>query len=383
MSEVYFTNLRTTAACNLLEKLEHLVKAAGIEKIDFNGKFVAVKLHFGEMGNMAYLRSGYIQTVVKILNDLGAKVFLADSNTLYKGTRSNAVDHFKTASRNGFNLLSVDAPVIIADGVKGTDYAEMPVRDGKMCSSAKIGRAFADADIIVSITHFKGHEQTGFGGTLKNIGMGCASVGGKMFLHSDSKPRIDDICVGCGLCVKNCAHDAITVGKTPAGRKAVIDYDKCVGCGQCVATCIKGAANPGRDTSTIDLNKKIAEYTKAVVDGRSQFHISLIMNVSPNCDCWRNNDAAIVPDLGMAASFDPVALDQACADIVSKAPALMTPNMLSDTINADGHHHDGHCCHDVDDKFHMIHPDTCWQAGLEHGEAIGLGSRNYTLKEIA
>ncbi len=370
MSEVYFTSLRTHAGCNLQDKLERLVKAAGIERIDFSNRYTAVKLHFGEPGNMAYLRPGYVQTIVRLLNGLGAKTFLCDSNTLYKGRRDNAVDHLSSAAENGFNPIQVSAPVIIADGVKGTDYAEMPVRGGQMCSSAKIGRAFADADIIVSITHFKGHEMTGFGGTIKNLGMGCASIAGKKFLHCDSNPTIGDNCVGCGLCARNCAQGAISV----SNHRAHIDSAKCVGCGQCIATCTIGAASARQDTSLVDLNKKIAEYALAVVDGRPQFHISLIMNVSPECDCWGHNDAAVVPDLGMAASFDPVALDEACADMVIKAPCLETDNVLSSAMRAEPHTHA--------DKFHLMHPDTRWEVAQEHGEKIGLGSRKYTLIEV-
>ena len=381
-SDVFFTDLRTKPGVNLPSKLEHLVRAAGIEKLDLKDKFTVIKLHFGEPGNMAYLRPGYVNKVVEVLQGLGAKVYLSDSNTLYKGGRSDAVVHIASAMSNGFNPIEVKAPVIIADGVKGTDYAEMPVEGGKHCKSAKIGRAIADADAVISMSHFKGHEQAGFGGALKNLGMGAASVAGKLFLHSESQPFVNtEECKGCGMCVKNCAHDAISV----SDRKASIDYDKCVGCGQCVASCLFGAVGYNQDTSVISLNEKIAEYTKAIVDGKPNFHISLLMDISPECDCWGHNDAAIAPNIGMAASFDPVALDQACADLVMAAPRAGGDNALEDAlVGKAGHGREAghHCCEDEKDVFKIIHPDTNWQSGLSHAEAIGLGTRSYNLIKV-
>lgn len=375
-STVYFTDLRTAPGNSLPQKMLKLVRRAGIEKIDFNDKFTAIKLHFGEPGNVAYIRHNYVAALVDLLKGLGAKVFLTDSNTLYSGGRSNAVDHLKAAMENGFNPISAHADVIIADGLIGTDYKEIPL-DGEYCKAPKIGAAIANADIVISMTHFKGHEQTGFGGALKNLGMGSASVGGKLELHSSSQPVIDlDHCIGCRICEKYCRHDAVKV----VDRKARIDYTKCVGCGQCVAVCQhEGAVVKDWDSSET-LNYKIAEYALAVVKDKPSFHISFIMNVSPNCDCWNHNDAAIIPDLGIAASFDPVALDCACADMVKAAPVLQN-NVISDLDSKSGNDH-SHDHHIGDDKFHIVHPDTKWEAGVEHGEKIGLGSREYTLVRV-
>ena len=381
-SKVYFTDLRTTPGNSLIKKLQKLVKRAGIETIDFEGKFTAIKIHFGEPGNLAYIRPNYAAKLVDYLRSLGAKVFLTDANTLYSGGRSNAVDHLDAAMNNGFNPISAHANVIIADGLKGTEYIEIPL-DGEYCKAPKIGTAIANADIIISMNHFKGHEQAGFGGALKNLGMGSASVGGKMELHCSSQPKIDsDECTGCGMCEKYCNHNAISMRQKDGDghrREAVIDYSKCVGCGQCVAVCQHNGAVVGSSSSAEELNYKIAEYAKAVVMDKPNFHINFIMNVSPECDCWNHNDAAIVPDLGIAASFDPVALDCACADIVNAAPVIPNGNRLADLLASEQESHE--CCHHHD-KFNHIHPDTCWVAGVCHGEKIGLGTRDYELIKI-
>jgi uncharacterized Fe-S center protein len=369
-SKVYFTNLRTNPSNNLLKKMERIVTQAGINTIDFKNKFVAIKIHFGEPGNLAYIRPNYVARLVKILRDRGAKPFLTDCNTLYSGGRSNAVDHLQAAMENGFNPISAQCNVIVGDGLKGTDYRSVPL-DGEYCKTPKIGAAIVDADIIVSMNHFKGHEQTGFGGALKNLGMGSASVGGKLELHSSSQPVIDrDNCTGCNICEKYCAHDAIHVGND---KIAAINYDKCTGCGQCIALCQYSAAVIGEDDTTEALSCKIAEYTKAVLSDKPNFHINFIMNVSPECDCWNHNDAAIVPDLGIAASFDPVALDRACADLVTQAPTLPN-NRLTDKHPGKSLEHE--------DKFHLIHPDACWQAGLKHAEKIGIGTQRYEMIEL-
>ena len=375
-STVYFTDLRTSPGNSLPQKMKKLVRKAGIGQIDFKDKFTAIKIHFGEPGNVAYIRHNYAAALVDILKELGAKVFLTDSNTLYSGGRSNAVDHLKAAMDNGFNPISAHADVIIADGLKGTDYKEIEL-NGEYCKAPKLGAAIADADIIISMNHFKGHEQTGFGGAIKNLGMGSASVGGKLELHSSSQPVINlENCIGCRICEKYCRHDAVKV----TGKKAHIDYSKCVGCGQCVAVCQhEGAVVKDWDSSET-LNYKIAEYALAVVKDKPSFHISFIMNVSPNCDCWNHNDAAIIPDLGIAASFDPVALDCACADLVKAAPVLQN-NAITDIDGRSGQDH-SHDHHAGEDKFHIIHPDTKWEAGVEHGEKIGLGSREYTLVRV-
>ncbi|MCU0461067.1 MAG: DUF362 domain-containing protein [Bacteroidales bacterium] len=366
-SQVYFTDLRVKPPQNLLKKLEHLAVKAGIEKIDFDRKLTALKIHFGEPGNMAYLRPNYAARMVKFLKSKGAVPFLTDCNTLYFGRRSNAPSHLEAAFENGYNPLATDCPVIIADGIKGTEFRDIEV-NLEQCKVAKIGSAIADADVIITLNHFKGHELTGFGGALKNLGMGCASVGGKLFLHSGSSPKINEKnCTGCRVCEKYCAHDAIKVGKD---KIAHISYEKCVGCGQCVAVCQYDASRVVWSASSESACMRISEYAYAVVLDKPSFHINFIMNVSPNCDCWDLNDYPIVPDIGIAASFDPVALDQASADLVMAAPALPGSTICDDQKND---HLKGK------DKFKLAHPDTFWQSGLKHAEKIGLGHLAYDM----
>lgn len=296
-SKVYYTSMRTGFNDGLLSKLARLIKTAGIGTIDFDGKYTAIKIHFGEPGNLAFLRPNYAKVVVDTVKELGGKPFLTDCNTLYVGGRKNALDHLESAYTNGFSPFSTGCHILIADGLKGTDEEYVPVEGGEYVKEAKIGRAVMDADVFISLSHFKGHEATGFGGCLKNIGMGCGSRAGKMEMHSAGKPHVDqDLCIGCHRCEKICAHGAPVF----TDGKASIDHDKCVGCGRCIGVCPKDAVLAASDESNDILNCKIAEYSKAVLDGRPHFHISLVIDVSPYCDCHAENDAAIVPDVGFS-----------------------------------------------------------------------------------
>lgn len=366
-SKVYFTNMRTKPGLNMLDKLEKLIYTAGMNKIDFKDKFVAIKIHFGEPGNLSYIKPNYVKRLVSVIKKLGGIPFLTDSNTLYTGKRSNAVDHINTAFENGFYPLAVDCPVIIADGLKGTEYREIELNLDR-CKTAKIGTAIAEADIVISLNHFKGHDMTGFGGALKNLGMGSGSRGGKLEMHSASKPKINkENCVSCKMCAKSCAQNAVIFDEN---KKADIEYDKCVGCGQCVAVCRFNAASVVWNEAADTANEKIAEYAYAVIKDKPSFHVNFIMNVSPNCDCWEHNDAAIIPDLGICASFNPVALDFASVNMVNEA-SVNCLSVLGDESFKQG-----------EDKFTHIYQDTKWEAGISHGEKIGLGSREYDLIKL-
>ena len=332
VSNVYYTNMRTTLTENLLQKLERLVKKAGMMDIDFNNKYTAIKIHFGEPGNLAYLRANYSKVLVDLIRSQKGRVFLTDCNTLYVGRRKNALDHLDAAYENGYNPFTTGCHIIIADGLKGTDEALVPI-DGEYVKEAKIGRAIMDADIVISMTHFKGHEATGFGGTLKNLGMGSGSRAGKMEMHNAGKP--------------------------------FVHTDTCIGCGACPVDAVDSMCDEANDI----LNRKIAEYSLAVLKGRPNFHVSLVVDVSPNCDCHSENDAPIVPNVGMFASFDPVALDMACVDAVNRQP------VLAGSFLAEQDHHSH-------DHFINTHPDTNWETCIDHAVKLGLGNKEYNLITI-
>nr|WP_317374851.1 DUF362 domain-containing protein [uncultured Catenibacterium sp.] len=370
-SKVYFTDFRTRVGVSLTEKLQRLIKKAGITDIDMDGKFVAIKMHFGELGNLSYLRPNYAKAVADVVKECGGKPFLTDCNTLYPGSRKNALEHLDCANINGFNTITTGCQIIIGDGLRGTDDITVPVRNGEYCKEAYIGRAVMDADIFISLTHFKGHESTGFGGAIKNIGMGCGSRAGKMQQHNSGKPIVhDDLCRGCRRCAKECGSDAITY----ENGKAAINQDICKGCGRCIGACVFDAIENQNWNANEILGRKMAEYSQAVCDGRPTFHISLVRDISPNCDCHGENDAPILPDVGIFASFDPVALDQACVDACLHATPM--PNsQLSDNL-ADPHWHHHH------DNFLDSNPNVRWKETLEHAEKIGLGTREYELIQM-
>lgn len=365
--KVYFADMVVSDEENQQAKLTRLLRKAGIAELDLQRKFVAIKIHFGEMGNLAYLRPNYARTVVDLVKEQGGKPFLTDSNTLYVGQRKNALDHLETAYINGFSPFSTNCHILIADGLKGTDEVVVPIHGGELLKEARIGRTIMDADVVITLSHFKCHELTGIGGAIKNIGMGCASRAGKMAQHASGKPEVDqELCIGCGKCRRECAFEAPQI----TNRKARIDYDKCVGCGRCIGVCPTDAMGAGADAANDDLCKKMAEYAAAAMQGRQHFHISLVQDVSPLCDCHGSNDVPIVPDVGMFASFDPVALDQACAEQVNAQPVQMG-SMLEAAANRT-----------EKDYFTRLHPVTNWHVCLDHAAKLGLGKTEYELVKI-
>ena len=372
-SKVYYTDFRAKLGEGLPLKLQRLIRTAGIDQIDMEGKFVVIKMHFGELGNLGFLRPNYARAVADVVKSLGGKPFLTDCNTLYPGSRKNALEHLYCAWENGFTPMTVGCPILIGDGLKGTDDVEVPVEGGEYVKAAKIGRAVMDADIFISLSHFKGHEMTGFGGAIKNIGMGCGSRAGKKEQHSNGKPVINaDACRGCKRCLHECANNGLHFDE--ATRKMQVVTENCVGCGRCVGACNFDAIAFANDAATKELNCRMAEYTKAVIDGRPGFHISLVMDISPNCDCHPENDAPILPDIGMFCSFDPLALDQACVD------ACLRQQPLPGSQLYDNMHKEGFCDHH--DHFENSTPESEYKTCLAHAEKIGIGSREYELIEM-
>ena len=366
-STVYFADLRTTHKENMVNKLGRLMTTTGLASRIHKRDLVAVKLHFGEAGNTAFIRSVFVRKVVEMIRAEGASPFLTDANTLYAGTRSDAPSHLLTALHNGFGYASVEAPIIIADGLRGKSETAVDIQQ-KNFQQVYIGSEIIEADALISLAHFKGHELAGFGGTIKNLGMGCASRKGKMAQHSKLSPAVKrKKCIGCGECVTHCSQGALSLVE----KKAVIDTAKCIGCGECILICVQEAIQIQWNQDIPGFLEKMVEYTMGVLKnktGKSLF-VNFITNVSPACDCYPFNDAPIVRDIGVVASLDPVAVDQASVDLVNREPA--NPGSCLTTHTGPG-----------EDKFRGVYPDVNGMYQLEYAEKIGLGTREYELITI-
>jgi uncharacterized Fe-S center protein len=312
MAKVYFLDLRKGYKDNVLVMLDQLMKKAGGMDIIKNGGRCAVKTHFGEDGNINFVSPLYVRRIVDAVRKAKGKPFLTDTTTLYGGRRLRADTHLELAKEHGFDF----APVIIGDGLHGDDYTDI--------KGSKIGRLYTYTDTMVCVSHFKGHLVTGFGGTLKNIGMGCASKGGKLDMHSGSKPHVEkDHCTLCLRCIEYCAFDAIKKTK----ESAVIDHKVCTGCAGCMSICPERAIRFNWSASSTDLQKKIGRYAARVSENMKIFYLNFLIDISPNCDCFHTNDPMIAPDVGILASFDPVSIDQACYDMVKESIDRLHPEI--------------------------------------------------------
>jgi uncharacterized Fe-S center protein len=363
-SKVYFINFRADPQNNLMRKLQHLLESAGLGQVIDKRDLTAVKIHFGEMGNTAFIRPIYLRQIVAAIKTLGGIPFLTDANTLYAGTRSNAPRHLTTAIHNGFAYAVVEAPLVIADGLRGK--SESPINiNGKYFEKVYIGKEIVEADAFISVAHFKGHELSGFGGAIKNTGMGCASRKGKLAMHSTVSPLVNsENCIGCQACTAHCSQQAISVTET----LAVVDQEKCIGCGECILICSQSAIEIKWDQEIPVFLGGIVEYTAGVLQGKSHksLFVNFITDVSPACDCNPANDAPIVKNIGVVASTDPVAVDQASVDLVNAEPALAGTQLKVNTEPGG-------------DKFKGLYPEVDWPIQLAYGEQLGLGSRQYEL----
>lgn len=366
-SDVFFADLRASHNENLIDKVGKLLEKVRLGERIPDKALTAVKLHFGETGNLAYVRPVYVRKIVDAVIAAGGKPFLTDANTLYVGTRSDSVNHLITAIRNGFDYAVAGAPLVIADGLRGGSEVAVPV-DLKRYKEVYIGSEIVRADAIVSVSHFKGHELSGFGGTIKNLGMGCASRKGKLAQHSTVSPKIDrKRCEGCGECVDRCAQHAILLVED----KAKIDPDICVGCGECILICPKGAIKIRWNQQIPVFLENMVEYTVGVLKGKEDAatFLNFVTDVSPACDCFGHNDVPIVGDIGILASNDPVAIDQASADLVNNAQGR--PDSALDKHLAPG-----------EDKFRALYPKVDWEIQLKYAQKLGLGTREYNLIRI-
>lgn len=368
-SKVFACDMRTTPRENMLQKLGRLIDALDLGQAIKKRDIVAVKLHFGEKGNTGFIRPIFIRQVVDKVADLEARPFVTDANTLYVGARSDSVQHLRTAIENGFAYSVIGAPLIIADGLKGGAAAEIPI-NLEHIQTAYVAADIAEADAFISVAHFKLHELSGFGGAIKNTGMGCASRRGKLAQHSGIAPKVKaKRCIGCGECVNNCAQSAIALIEIEGKDKAKIDPEKCVGCGECILICPQQAIKIQFDKSIPRFMKKMVEYTAAVLKDKNgkAFFINFLTQISPACDCLPNTDASLVRDIGILASKDPIAIDQASVDLLNQETASAGTCLKSATGPGE-------------DKIKGVYPDIDWPIQLGYGQEIGLGSRDYDLE---
>ncbi|MCX8022053.1 MAG: DUF362 domain-containing protein [Syntrophorhabdaceae bacterium] len=367
MSKVYYTDMRTTPKRNLLNKIEDLINRLKIDKRFKKDELIAIKVHFGEKGNTSYLRPIFLRTIADCVKKTGAKPFLTDTNTLYKGSRSDGISHYVTAIENGFGFSCTSCPIFIADGLKGKEGRKVPVK-GEVLKEVSIAKGIIDADGIVGVTHFKAHELSGFGGTLKNLGMGCATREGKLIQHSGIAPKVNtEKCTGCRQCTHFCPSGAITVSQ----KKASINEEKCIGCGECILICQFEAMEVQWCESQDVFQKKMVEHAAGALSGKEKksFFLNFLIQISPACDCYPNSDAPIVRDIGILASFDPVSIDAASCDLVNNEQALPGTAIKKDLK-------------DGMDKWKALYPAIDWRIQLDYAEKLGLGEKAYTLIKI-
>jgi uncharacterized Fe-S center protein len=370
-STVYMTDLSAGWKKNVLSKVSDLFERMEPADRFKPGDLVAVKLHFGERGSTAYIRPQYVRRVVDRLIELKTRPFLTDTNTLYVGSRTEAHSHLTTAFENGFTREITGAPIVIADGLRGNSSVTVPL-DGRHITEAHIGADIHNADALVVLTHFKGHELSGFGGALKNVGMGCAAREGKLVQHSNLSPTVNPKkCIGCGECTDWCRGEAIELHGEGPGRKARINPERCIGCAECILTCRQGAVRVQWNESIPTFMEKMVEYAAAVLEQKRNkvAFMTFVTDVSPLCDCTPFSERAIVPNLGILASLNPVALDQAAADLVNGAPG----NPLSTLDKAFGK---------GEDKFRALFPNIDWSHQLAYAEQLGMGTREYSLEHL-
>jgi uncharacterized Fe-S center protein len=339
----------------LAEKTKKVYLATGINDRIAEDDFAALKIHFGEQANAGYIKPRWLTGLIWEIRQKTKHAFLTDSNTLYVGHRSNSIDHLRLAWSHGFTPETTGVPVIIADGLIGRDKQE-PRSARARTSSSKIASAILDSDVLVGLTHVTGHVQTGLGAAVKNIGMGCASRAGKLDQHSVTHPRVSaKQCQNCSVCMAFCPEGAIV----QAEGHVVIEPARCIGCGECLVVCKYGAIKMKWDEDSVRLQEKLAEYAGRVLEhfkGKAGF-VNFLIQITKDCDCMARNQKRIVEDIGILASLDPIAIDQATADLIVELGGGKDPLRVG---------------YDID-----------WAAQLVHGERIGLGTRKYSLVEIA
>lgn len=367
-SNVFFAPFKPSVS--RLARLTAVLDKLDVKNSVHAGDLTAIKLHFGEEGNDTFMRPTFARAIVDAVKAAGGNPFLTDSNTLYTGSRRNSVDHLLTAIHHGFGYEVTGAPLIIADGLKSTDYQEVKI-NGDFFKSVKISSAIREADALIVLSHFKGHEAAGFGGAIKNLGMGCAPAAGKKDQHASRLIVDQENCIGCGRCNNVCPSGAAQLSNVSGKRKSTIDTRVCIGCCQCMTVCPKHAIGVDWNFSNLaDFNCRLSEYAYgAIKDKQRPLFINVLMDITPLCDCCGWSDAPIVPDIGIVGSTDPVAVDAASFALVTAAQGLKSEG-YTNSLKAG------------DNKFCTAFPNTHPEVQLQHGAKIGMGSEQYELIRV-
>jgi len=337
----------------LADRLPRLYAAAGLDDLFEEGELVALKLHLGERPDTGYIRPALVRVFVEAVKARGGRPFLTDTCTLYNGRRQNAVDYLNAAHEHGFTIEAAGAPVLIADGLVGGDEVAVDIA-GRHYSEVRIAIAARRAHAGIALTHCTGHGGVGYGGAIKNVAMGLSSRAGKLMQHSDMTPRvIEEQCTACGLCAEWCPADAITMDE-----KAVIDEATCIGCGQCHAVCRFHAIKWTWGATSELLQEKMVEHVMGVVAGRREkwAYVNFALNITKDCDCVGRVQPGAVPDVGVLAGRDIVAVETATLDLIDEAAGAPL--------------------------FSRLWPDTDHRIQVRYAEELGLGSTDYEIVEV-
>lgn len=362
MSDVIFSPISAKSPAIAVKEL---IKTESYLDDVKKGDYAGIKLHVGELGNKSYVKPEIVRVIVDELKKRGAKPFLFDCNSLYRGKRWNGVDHHENAYRNGFTYEAIGAPFIVGDGIRGMDETDIEIKDYE-AESAHTGKIIEDIDYLFVLSHFKFHELFGYGGAIKNIGMGMASRRGKLFLHSDIRPGVlASRCTTCGACSATCPSNAITIGNV-----AHIDKDTCIGCGVCVVACKYGAIE-FEWSNTVECVMKTLYYAKAVIDKiKKCVFLNVLTDITPHCDCYGYTKDFVVEDIGFLLSKDIVSIDAASADLVNKAEPLAGVKWKRRELA-------------TKDKVKALYDiELDMNEFFREAEDIGLGSKEYNIREF-